>query len=93
MYRVSLGRRVRDRVMFADGGETIVLNVAGDAGKMVTALTNARDLLSAASGEESTQEERETAAMAFASAMFGDEQARKLLEFYDRDCASVIASA
>ena len=88
MFHVSLGR-VRDRVQFKEADELLVLVVDGDAARMVRALTEAQKTLNSIKGG-STDEERLQAARQFAEAIFGKEQAEKLIQFYRNDAICVI---
>lgn len=88
MFHVSLGR-VRDKVMFKEADESLMLTVDGDAARMVRALTAAQQSLNAVKGE-STDDERLDAARQFAEAIFGKEQAEKLVQFYHGDAICVI---
>lgn len=88
MFHVSLGR-VRDKVMFREDGESLTLTVDGDAARMVRALTDAQKSLNAVKGE-STDEDRISAAKQFAAAIFGADQAEKLVQFYHGDAVCVI---
>ena len=91
MYKISLGARVRDRVMFEENGRNIRLTVSGDAFKMVDALNEAKVQMT---GVDSASDEqvRQRAALAFATAIFGHAQAKRLLDFYEGDSASVVAA-
>lgn len=88
MFQVTLGR-VRDRVAFVEGGETLQLTVDGDAARMVHALNEAQKALNGINNE-STAEETQKAAMMFAEAIFGNSQAKKLMEFYHNEAICVI---
>lgn len=88
MFQVSLGR-VRDRVAFVEGEDSLQLTVDGDAARMVRALTEAQKSLNAIKNE-STPEETQKAAMIFAEAIFGNSQAKKLMEFYHNEAICVI---
>ena len=88
MFHVTLGR-VRDKVMFREGGETLALTVDGDAARMVRALTDAQQVMNAIKNE-STEDERQNAAKVFAEAIFGEKQAEKLKQFYNNDPVCVI---
>jgi len=89
MYRLTLNR-VHDSVLIEEGGEQLSLHVDSDPMRMVAALTDAQSTLRGIT-EESAQEERTKAAVQFAAAMFGPDQARELMEFYHGDPACVIA--
>ena len=78
-YTVPLGR-VRDEVKFTDGGEPLRLSVNADPARMVLALNAAKEKLNGIT-ENSTSEDLNHAAMALASAIFGDEQAIRLVDY------------
>jgi len=82
--------RVHDRITVREGNDTIELVVDNDANTIVSSLTQAQKALAGINGE-STEEEKHSAEMLFASAIFGAEQAQKLLEFYQGNHDCVIA--
>ena len=82
--------RVKDNVVFKNGDESLNLFVKADDGLIVATLQKINKRLSALN-EVSTPEEKENVALAFASCIFGDEQADKLMNFYARDPVVVIA--
>lgn len=84
-YDVYSGH-VQDKVRF-DGG--LVLRVDGDAWKIlfeVEAAGKAAQSLKA----DSPDEDKKKAAMRFATAIFGENQAEKLMNFYHGDAGSVL---
>ena len=87
-YKLSLNR-VRDRLKVIEGDEELLLTVNADAARMVTALTNAQKELKGLTND-STDEERTAVAKNFAAAIFGGEQADKLLDFYHGDALCVV---
>jgi hypothetical protein len=87
-FTVTL-HRVRDRVKFTEGGESLLLSVDADAMRMVVGLNQAQKRLTEIS-EESPVDEQQEAARYFASVIFGAEQAEKLMDFYRHDPACVI---
>lgn len=89
MFTISL-RRVRDTVRVTEGSEALTLKVDADAMQMVRALNTARAGIKGIT-KDSTDEDRANVAMTFASAIFGEEQARQLAEFYRGDNACVIS--
>lgn len=72
--------RVRDRVRVREGGRTLVLTVSGEASRLVQAVSKVQEKLTAARAEDAGE-----CAEMFAEAVFGKEQAAKLLEFYGND--------
>lgn len=88
MFKLSVNR-VHDRVKITEGGETLLLRVDADPMRMVAGLSQAQKSLQSIS-KDSTDEDQLNAAKHFATVIFGDEQADKLLEFYRQDAACVI---
>lgn len=87
-FRLSMNR-VHDRVKISEGGETLDLRVDGDPMRMVAGLSQAQKRLQALTND-STETEQHDAAMNFAGAIFGKEQAETLMEFYRNDAGCVI---
>lgn len=88
MYKISLNR-IRDKVKINEGSDSLVLAVEGDAMRMVAALTAAQKTLKGLTNE-STEGDRQAAALQFAQAIFGNAQAAKLVEFYNGDALCII---
>ena len=88
MYRMSLNR-VHDTVRISEGSESITLRVDADAGRMVAGISQAAKGLQALT-DKSPDEDQRKGALYFASVIFGDEQAARLLEFYHDDAWCVI---
>lgn len=88
MFTLSLNR-VHDRVRIVEGDERLELRVEGDPNRMVAGLNDAQKRLRALTGDSSEDDQR-GAALYFAGVMFGEEQARALLDFYHGDAACVI---
>lgn len=86
---LSLGR-VYDTVTIREGGEKLTLHVNADPSRIVVGLSQAQKQLVTIS-EETTDEEREKIALFFASVIFGEEQAQKLLDYYYGDSSCVVA--
>ena len=80
---------VNDKVRFRNLDKTIDIDVKADASQLVTGLMKANARLTGMT-EETTEEEKTKSALLFAGAMFGNAQAEKLLEFYDREPLSLI---
>lgn len=80
---------VHETVKFKKGAVALKLTVDADSFRMVTALRQAQQELSGLT-DEATEEAQQAAALHFAAAIFGDEQARALLHFYHDDVACVI---
>ncbi len=79
-------RRVHDRVNITNGETTLTLTVDATPEKLVSGLLQARQKMQAL-GPESTTEEMLDAARGVAAAIFGDEQAEKLMDYYPQDTA------
>ena len=77
-------RRVHDKVAITNGETTLNLTVDATPEKLVSGLLAARRKMQAL-GPESKKEEMMDAARETAAAIFGDEQAQKLLDFYPED--------
>lgn len=82
---------VSDRVRFRNFDKTLDLDVKGSASGMVLNLKTAQARLTEIT-DESSEEEKMSAARAFAASIFGDQQAEKLIEFYDSDPLSCITA-
>ena len=72
---------VHDRMTFRAGDERITLRVDRNGREIIAALNAAKEQMTRV-GADSTEEEIREAAMAFAEALFGREQAEKLFELY-----------
>ena len=88
-YELTLNM-VHDTVAIKEGTERLVLTVNGDAMRMVAGLNKAQKKMLALS-DDSTDEEVKECAEFFASVIFGQEQAKKLMEFYADDPGCVIS--
>lgn len=84
-YDVHSGR-VRDTVRF-DGDLTLFVD--GNAWQMLFAIEAAREAAKNVK-IDSPEEERREAAMRFATAIFGAEQAEKLMDYYNGDAGTVL---
>lgn len=87
-YKLSLNH-VRDKVCAVEGGEKLSLTVDGDAARMVANLTRTQAYMKTLN-DDSTDEEKQTAAQLFATAIFGADQAKRLIDFYGGDAMCVI---
>ena len=87
-YEMSL-YRVHDDVTIKEGMDTLHLLVEGDPDRIIAGLTSAQKMLRALT-ETSTEDENRAAARMLAAAIFGDDQADKLLAFYHDDPGCVI---
>jgi hypothetical protein len=88
MFTMSLNR-VHDRVRIVEGDERLELRVDSDPNRMVAGLNEAQKRLRALT-DESTVEDQRAAALYFVGVMFGEEQAKALMEFYHDDPGCVI---
>ena len=89
MYRISLNR-VHDKITVSESGDELALHVNSDPGRIVAGLANAQARLQALAAVETTEQEQRDAALAFAGAIFGTDQAKALLDFYHGDPGCVI---
>lgn len=87
-YEMTLNR-VHDTISVREGDETIKLTVNGDAMRMVAGLEKARKKMTELPDDADDETVRETAKF-FASVIFGQEQAEKLMTFYADDPGCVI---
>ena len=85
---LSLGR-VYDTVTINEGGTRLTLHVNADPSRIVVGLSQAQKRLVTIT-EETTEEERQEIALFFASVMFGEDQAQKLLDFYYGESSCVV---
>ena len=81
--------RVHDSITIKEGQERLKLVVNGDSMRMVAGLNKAQKKMLALKDDTPEDEVKECAEY-FASVIFGDEQARKLMEFYADDPGCVI---
>ena len=81
-------RMVHDKVAFAAGNEKIVLRVDKPGRQIIAELNKAKDIMSQVTNEN-MEETMDEAARAFAGALFGAEQADKLMKLYNNP-ASVV---
>ena len=88
MFTMSLNR-VHDRVRIVEGDERLELRVDTDPMRMVAGLNEAQRRLRGLT-EASSEDEQMDAAQYFAAVMFGEEQAKMLMEFYHNDPVCVI---
>ena len=88
MFRLKLGR-VRDRVCVTEGDQRLTLLVDGDPFGMVACLREAFEAFGDMEDGADAETVR-TAAWRIAEAMFGADQAQKLLSFYREDGLAVI---
>lgn len=73
---------VTDKVVFRNVDKTLSLTVRADAGRLVAGLKKANAAI-AELNEESSECQQWNAAREFATVVFGEEQAQKLIDFYD----------
>ena len=90
MYRISLNR-IHDKISISESGDELALHVDADPGRIVAGLSSAQALLKDLSAGDATEQAQEEAALAFAGAIFGGDQAKALLDFYHGDAGCVIA--
>lgn len=87
-YRMTLNH-VHDTVRITEGGETLTLLVDADPMRLTAALHNCVAIIKACN-DDTPPEQWEQAALAFAGAIFGEAQAKALLDFYRLDGVCVI---
>ena len=87
-YTLSLNR-VHDSIRIKEGNDTLDLTVDADPMRMVAALNKAQKSLKGVN-DNSNEEDIKSAAIMFASAIFGDVQAHQIMEFYHDDAGCVI---
>ena len=87
-YTLSLNR-VHDSIRVKEGNDTLDLTVDADPMRMVAALNKAQKILKGVN-DNSNEEDIKSAALMFASAIFGDRQAYQIMEFYHDDAGCVI---
>lgn len=88
-YEVTLNR-VHDSISIKEGNERLTLTVNGDAMRMVAGLNKAQKKMLELKDDATDEQVKETAEY-FASVIFGQEQARKLMDFYADDPGCVIS--
>jgi len=89
-YNITLNK-VHDTVKIIESGDTLTLVVNADPVRMVAGLNKTQKKLQEITQTENPdQKDMNDAAELFARVIFGAEQARKLMEFYNEDAASVI---
>lgn len=81
--------RVRDHITIREGNDTITLTVDSDANTLIRGVRTAQNTLLRLQ-EEDNQELKETAAKQLSEAIFGREQAERLLDFYGGSYECVI---
>lgn len=82
--------RVYDTVTINENGSKLTLHVNADPSRLVVGLSQAQKQLVTIDAE-TPDEEREKIALFFAGVIFGEEQAKKLLEYYFGDSSCVVA--
>jgi FKBP-type peptidyl-prolyl cis-trans isomerase (trigger factor) len=80
--------RVRDQIAVKEGDQEIVLSVDSDANSIIKRLMKAKELMDAVNSQ-TTEEDKLDAAIAFASAIFGDSQAEQLVLFYSKNAGNI----
>ena len=88
-YEMTLNR-VYDTVSIREGGQVLKLTVNGDSMRMVAGLNKAQKKMLELKDDATDEQVRECANY-FASVIFGQEQAKELLDFYADDPGCVIS--
>lgn len=89
MYKLSLNR-VHDNIQITEGDDKLKLHVDADPMRIVAGLAQAQKKMQAIT-KDTPEEEQVSAARYFAQVIFGEEQARQLMEFYHDDAGCVIS--
>lgn len=89
-YEITLNR-VHDTVVINENGEKLTLTVNADPMRLVAGLNKAQAKLNELVNGEPSEDQMKDAAEFFAAAIFGTEQARRMMEFYANDAACVIS--
>ena len=87
-YKMTLNR-VHDTVVIREGGERLTLRVDADPLRLSAGLIQAQKQLEKW-GEKTTAKQQREFAQFFAGVIFGDEQAKKLMEFYRNNPGCVV---
>lgn len=85
---ISLNR-VHDTVVFKESDDRLTLKVNADPMRMSAGLLSVRRKMTHLT-EESPEEEQREVALEMAAVIFGEEQAKQLMEFYHDDPPGVI---
>ena len=88
MYKISLNR-IHDKVRITEGDEHLDLRVDSDPMRVIAGLNEAQRRLKTIT-DTTPEGERNAIATYFAGVIFGDTQAKALMEFYHDDAACVI---
>ena len=80
--------RVRDHVVIKEGDDRLKLYVDADPLRIVAGLNQAQKMMREIT-DETPEEEREKIAEYFAAVLFGEKQAKELIEFYHHDPACI----
>ena len=89
MYKMTLNR-VYDHIVISEGNGKLNLTVNGDAQRMVAGLNKAQKKMLELNDDSDDETVRDVAEY-FASVIFGNEQAKKLMDFYADDPGCVIS--
>ena len=87
-YKISL-HLVNDYPTFQNGDKVITMHVQGKAQGFIFALMFANGFMKSVS-KESTEQKVKNAAMLYAAAIFGKEQAEKLMDLCDGETAGLV---
>lgn len=88
MYKISLNR-IHDKVRITEGDEHLDLRVDSDPMRVVAGLNEAQRRLKTIT-DTMPDEDRNAIATYFAAVIFGENQAKELMDFYHDDAACVI---
>ena len=87
MFKISLNR-VRDEIVIKEGDQELPLSVDSDANSLVMRLKEAQKPMLSVNAD-TTDEDKAKAARNLAAAIFGNDQAEKLIDFYHGNPGSV----
>lgn len=85
---LSLGR-VHGSLVIVEGFDRLTLKVNADPMRLTAGLVQVQKLLKTWT-DKTTEKQKKEIALTYAAVLFGEEQAKKLLEFYHNDPACVV---
>ena len=87
-YEITLNR-VHDTVIIREGNDKLTLHVDADPMRITAGLMQAQGQLKKWTDKTTAKQQRETA-LFFAGVIFGEEQAKALLDFYHNNAGCVV---
>ena len=89
-YRIRHERKpIRDKLRIQDGDAHIDIDICAAPGDIIPGVARAQAMLKGLNADM-TRDEIKERALALASAIFGEDQAQKLLDFYGGDATCVM---